>query len=868
MKLARRKVSRTAGVGTNQGRIREMADKRVPKSTKTYDMMTKMNPYGSEPQDYATLKDMIKRINNLKKQDVKKMTDKELVPFSARLSIILFVEDWAEIDPDHEQYLSHVPKGFDRVEALKMGDLLYWCIVGGAGLKALKNKSTVSYQGHSRWEDYIKPKMPMGVKMTDLVGLHAELLTFLPQSTYNQYTINQLFTDDEKIYDQMFDTFVQLDPMQHDALQTMGKLVDGGNIEKFRLSLMKGSRELLSKLMKEEGAIGHHVLDAFDCARKASQAYRKGDYREALAQLNKLENEYEISPSVFQVGLEDMFAVSLGVVMADPKDTAKELTVKSDNRVVLCTLDQSIYGDSEGFDENVVNRVKDAMNGPAFDYGGSVASVNPTKRSADLGQGGRRLFKSDKDEALGTDWLAFFAALNLNKDSSKLKPGQWLKDDTSGWTKTARLLVHGDMSRTEGMQDLMPKGVVTISITLPPKTQRNKPNQNDKKGGKKGSRRAVKSTHQGGNRNRNNNNNQGRGPQFKFSGSMKKGSAPLVLVDIITEDYGRLNLDSLTFKTKQTKKRQKAKNKVSNQENVEYEAGEYFDPEAESAAAAILEQLDPEKLSGIKPNPPSQGAMMFEVNPKGEGRSAMGKTIAIELTPRSQIKVSSAQEDAKWLKMIIKKFPELVPLYDKYARGAPQKYKKVRGGKWKWNNNIYDNKSDMMDAIKKFGTYKDYKGGTTSLRMLKAKRKDNGLFVPWLILIPDAMVRHGDEDSGELIAKKGSADYKPTKMLLELIEGYFGKIKFNKNLGMGGLRLTSPRSKGKKPSAGFKGRQDIPVHEGVKKLYKAEGLKPPSALPSGTSMARPTYYTPSGNIEYQVVKPDGKVIKLQQASEA
>jgi len=214
MKLARRKVSRTAGVGTNQGRIREMADKRVPKSTKTYDMMTKMNPYGSEPQDYATLKDMIKRINNLKKQDVKKMTDKELVPFSARLSIILFVEDWAEIDPDHEQYLSHVPKGFDRVEALKMGDLLYWCIVGGAGLKALKNKSTVSYQGHSRWEDYIKPKMPMGVKMTDLVGLHAELLTFLPQSTYNQYTINQLFTDDEKIYDQMFDTFVQLDPMQ------------------------------------------------------------------------------------------------------------------------------------------------------------------------------------------------------------------------------------------------------------------------------------------------------------------------------------------------------------------------------------------------------------------------------------------------------------------------------------------------------------------------------------------------------------------------------------------------------------------------------------------------------------------------------
>ena len=357
-----------------------MADKRMPKSVKSYDMMTKMNPYGAQPEDYATLNDMIKRINSLKKSDVKKMADREIVPFSARLSIILFVEDWAEIDPDHEQFLSHVPPGFDKTEALKMGDLLYWCIVGGAGLKALKNRSRATYQGHSRWEDYIKPKMPMGVKMTDLVGLHAELLTFLPQNTYNQFTINQLFTDDEKIYDQMFDTFVQLDPMQHDALQTMGKLVDSGNIEKFRLALMKGSRELLTKLMKEEGAVGHHVLDAFDAARKASQAYRKGDYREALAQLNKLENEYQISPAVFQIGLEDMFTVSLGLYIHQHKNSANELSVKSDNRVVLATLDQSIAPDA-GFDNDTITRVKDAMNGNAFDYGNNVQNLKSQSRN-------------------------------------------------------------------------------------------------------------------------------------------------------------------------------------------------------------------------------------------------------------------------------------------------------------------------------------------------------------------------------------------------------------------------------------------------------------------------------------------------------
>ena len=106
-----------------------MADKRMPKSVKSYDMMTKMNPYGAQPEDYATLNDMIKRINSLKKSDVKKMADREIVPFSARLSIILFVEDWAEIDPDHEQFLSHVPPGFDKNRSTKDGRfaILVYC---------------------------------------------------------------------------------------------------------------------------------------------------------------------------------------------------------------------------------------------------------------------------------------------------------------------------------------------------------------------------------------------------------------------------------------------------------------------------------------------------------------------------------------------------------------------------------------------------------------------------------------------------------------------------------------------------------------------------------------------------------------------
>ena len=168
---------------------------------------------------------------------------------------------------------------------------------------------------------------------------------------------------------------------------------------------------------------------------------------------------------------------------------------------------------------------------------------------------------------------------------------------------------------------------------------------------------------------------------------MKEGSAPVVQVDIIVEDYGRLNLG---FTTKSTKKKKKTRDKVSSKKGTaDAEVGDYYDADAEAAAAAILEQLDPDRLSGLKINPP-----LLVNAPKGGGRAAMGKTIAVEVTPRSQVKVSSKnQEDAKWLKMVVKKYPdELKSLYDKYARGAPQKYKKIRGGKWKWSNNIYDTK--------------------------------------------------------------------------------------------------------------------------------------------------------------------------------
>ena len=66
---------------------------------------------------------------------------------------------------------------------------------------------------------------PSGMKMQDLTGLHIELLNMLPQKKYTHYTLNQLFLENRTIYDSLFDTFVALDPMEHDTLQVLDKIV-------------------------------------------------------------------------------------------------------------------------------------------------------------------------------------------------------------------------------------------------------------------------------------------------------------------------------------------------------------------------------------------------------------------------------------------------------------------------------------------------------------------------------------------------------------------------------------------------------------------------------------------------------------------
>lgn len=238
---------------------------------------------------------------------------------------------------------------------------------------------------------------------------------------------------------------------------------------------------------------------------------------------------------------------------------------------------------------------------------------------------------------------------------------------------------------------------------------------------------------------------------------------------------------------------------------------------------------------------------------KGGGRS-MGQTIVIELTPKAELTIHKSREDAKWLKMVAKTDPEIKALYDKYAKTSSRS--KAQEGRVKKGKK----KGEGITG----GSYVLYKGNQTALKMIKAPRKDNNEFVPWLLMIPHILVRQGDD--GSLIGKKGSGAEAGIKNLLEEVERYYGTPKFKTNLGMGGFRLISERTARKMKQSGSAGKRvvDLAVHEGVKKVFTTPGLE--VELEGKPVMARPDRYKFDGDIMYRARVPSTKkIIHFQQA---
>lgn len=242
----------------------------------------------------TSFKGMLEHINNVKAGDVEKLSNPRNVSAAMRLSLATFLEEWTESDVGHEKYIENLIEGFDENEAIKMGDLLEWMAIGT--------------------DDQFSPEvsLPKGVKHTELVVLHAQLLDFLPMKSYNTFTMVQLLEDDPELVEEVFNNYVELTATEHDALQALTNIVKRGSIEAVRL-LLEASPKHGEKGFgfTRTNNYGSLLVDTFELCRRATVAYKDGNYMGAKALLDQLYDEKGIDASLVRIDLSKMAVMAL-----------------------------------------------------------------------------------------------------------------------------------------------------------------------------------------------------------------------------------------------------------------------------------------------------------------------------------------------------------------------------------------------------------------------------------------------------------------------------------------------------------------------------------------------------------------------------
>lgn len=242
----------------------------------------------------TSFKGMLEHINNVKAGDVEKLSNPRNVSAAMRLSLATFLEEWTESDVGHEKYIENLIEGFDENEAIKMGDLLEWMAIG----------TDDQFSSEVR--------LPKGAKHTELVVLHAQLLDFLPMKSYNTFTMVQLLEDDPELVEEVFNNYVELTATEHDALQALTNIVKRGSIEAVRL-LLEASPKHGEKGFgfTRTNNYGSLLVDTFELCRRATVAYKDGNYMGAKALLDQLYDDKGIDASLVRMDLSKMAVMAL-----------------------------------------------------------------------------------------------------------------------------------------------------------------------------------------------------------------------------------------------------------------------------------------------------------------------------------------------------------------------------------------------------------------------------------------------------------------------------------------------------------------------------------------------------------------------------
>lgn len=776
----------------------------------------KANPANDHLDRYPSIDDMLRVINKMKPREMFEAAERDKIPLPARQSLIVFLRDWRIEDPGHERFMKFIPEGFPKQDALMMGDLLSFCMVEGEERKKSQVNLENEFMSWKRWQDYLQPfykKLPKELSITDLTGLHVKLLNMLPQNNYHQYTITQLFSEDETFLSSLVGEKIQITPLQFEALTMLTRIVETGAISQFKLALASGSDTSLAEMSQKKNInIGSMVLAAFKLAQSAVQHFQLGDFNRALIKLDELYSNYGIGAQSFATGIDQIFVATLNSVQSSSKGN---VTTKGSSKPVLMSLDTSFkpmgfpeqVGGFPGSAINASQRVRQAASAEAIisrnDAKLGVYSREDESIDANFGTNGLRVFSHvegnsgdmTKATTMTTDWYALFAACVCQEDgilSEAVDDAWWKSNDlvTKVFTNEdsrpiLRFLIHGFLE--DGIKDLLPKGLLTVGLS--PMADLN--------------------------------------TNAQIHGK-SKGAIPKVMTDMIFQDFYQLQRDVDSDKVKIP---------TIGLDNETLEG----DADVEAAFADLGIGVEGRRKAAKRPS---------------KKRISQGQMIAIDLTPSTHVRLSKAALQADYIKALNKEDPDFKHLWNKYGKGnKPIRGKGKDRGKYKWRGKLYNSEEAVKKAISKEGSYADYKGGQSNMRMIYAPRKDNGNFVPFRLLLPQIMVRQSGDT---IVAKKGSADTKKTQKLLNRLEADFGKLKFKvRQLAIGGYdRYPEQRKKGD-----TKTKPVTAIDRGVNKVFQAEGLGTNSERFS--TNAHPSAIKPSGAIIYSAMTKSGQPVEME-----
>jgi hypothetical protein len=282
--------------------------------------------------------------------------------------------------------------------------------------------------------------------------------------------------------------------------------------------------------------------------------------------------------------------------------------------------------------------------------------------------------------------------------------------------------------------------------------------------------------------------------------------------------------------------------------------------EGEDSVERLWEQMDQAEARGIE----ARRKASKKVSKK---RPELGQMIAIELTPSTQVRLSTAEDNAEYYKRIMRNDDDLKWLWKKYAKGNKPIYQRQgpNRGKYEWHGKLYADKASAKKAIEKEGTYADYKGGKANMRMIYAKRTDNGNEVPFRLYLPKILVR---QEGDRLIPKSGAKKTKQrVQKLLDILERDFGPLKFKLKPLAHGAYDRYPAGKTRKPDMSKEAerrRQGIPpvtrVDRGVAKIFQAQGLDTGDQY---STKAHPSGVRPSGDILYMAMTKGGQPVEME-----